>query len=291
MSGGKRPSLTGGSPSDEDAGSDETHSVDSTAALQKGKTSDEELEELLRERDPDVVVTSDQEVLEEVEGPLYEQKLRVNDRLFMARLTEAGGRPEDMAGYLIDMIRAKDKQTVRSAPGEEPYPADYSRAERNAVCVGFKLLIAQKRAAIRVSEAIAENPKYTRYRSALSAYQTKLQDRIFEDCQHLTDILKDYCLDRQGNSAETEAFFCKLLADHARYMCEVRPKPGAVLNELKLQAKVYYERATRKCEPFHNCNPTKLSVGLHQALYVADCLKDLPRAIKVAELAMNKALG
>lgn len=72
MSGGKRPSLTGGSPSDEDEGSDGTGSVDSTAALQKGKTSDEELEELLRERDPDVVVTSDQEVLEEVEGPLYE---------------------------------------------------------------------------------------------------------------------------------------------------------------------------------------------------------------------------
>ena len=54
---------------------------------------------------------------------------------------------------------------------------------------------------------------------------------------------------------------------------------------------MYYERAARKCESFHNCNPTKLSVGLHQALYAADCLKDLPRAIKVAELTMNKALG
>ena len=94
----------------------------------------------------------------------------------MARLSEAGDQPEDVVEFLIDMIRAKDKQTVRSHAGELPHPADYTKAERNTVCVGFKNFIAQKRATIRICEAIAENPKYTRYRLVLDAYQTKLQN-------------------------------------------------------------------------------------------------------------------
>ena len=39
----------------------------------------------------------DEEVLLEISGELYEQKLRVDDRLFLARLAEQGQREEDMA--------------------------------------------------------------------------------------------------------------------------------------------------------------------------------------------------
>ena len=52
--------------------------------------------------------TGDQEVMLEIDGELYEQKLRVDDRLFMSRLAQAGQRPEDMAEFLVEMIRAKD---------------------------------------------------------------------------------------------------------------------------------------------------------------------------------------
>ena len=53
----------------------------------------------------------DEEVLLEISGELYEQKLRVDDRLFLARLAEQGSREEDMAEFIIDMIRAKDNHT------------------------------------------------------------------------------------------------------------------------------------------------------------------------------------
>ena len=148
------------------------------------------------------------------------------------------------------MIKEKDKQQVRTytSEGEEVVPADYTKTERNTICVGFKLLIAQRRAAIRVTEAVVENPKYTKYRKPLFAYQGKLKDSISKDCLHLTDIIKDYIIDRNGNSRETEAFFCKLLGDHIRYMCEVNTQPGPQLNKLKKEALMYYERAERKCE-------------------------------------------
>ena len=86
----------------------------------------------------EVVVTGDDEVLLEISGDLYEQKLLVDDRVFMARLAELGGRQEDMADFLIELIRAKDKHKVRQSLKDSPYPADYTKAERNTINVGFK---------------------------------------------------------------------------------------------------------------------------------------------------------
>ena len=75
-------------------------------------------------------------------------------------------------------------------------------------------------------------------------------------------------------------------------MCEVYNKPGPTkLHEMKKLALLYYERAARKTENFHNCNPTKLSVGLHLAIYTNECEKDTLKSISIAEMVMNKALA
>ncbi len=42
------------------------------------------------------------------EGPLYEAKIAVDDRVFMARIAEQGARMEDMAEFISDMARKKD---------------------------------------------------------------------------------------------------------------------------------------------------------------------------------------
>ena len=82
--------------------------------MEKARTSQESLDDLMKKKN-EVVVTGDDEVLLEISGDLYEQKLLVDDRLFMSRLSEMGGRPEDMAEFLIEMIRAKDKHLVRKS--------------------------------------------------------------------------------------------------------------------------------------------------------------------------------
>ena len=116
-----------------------------------------------------------------------------------------------------------------------------------------------------------------------------MQDDVFSTCQNFLDKIKDYCLDRNGNKMETEAFFCKQAGDIIRYMCEVNNKPGPGLKKLQDEALMYYERAGRKTENFHNCNATKLSLGLNFSVYIFEILKDTGRAIKTAELAMTKA--
>ena len=88
---------------------------------------------------------------------------------------------------------------------------------------------------------------------------------------------------------ETEAFFCKQAGDVLRYMCEVNNKPGPQLKNLKDEASMYYERAQRKAENFHNCNATKMSLGLNFAVFTAEIMQDQPKAVKMAEMTLNKA--
>ena len=190
-----------------------------------GKTSQDSLDDLLRKKNeaPD---TAEDDVLLEISGEYYEQKLRVDDRLFMSRLAEQGARYDEMGEFIIEMIRAKDKQMVRKSLKSEPYASDYTKAERNTITVALKMMIGNKRTAIRLCDTILENPKYAKFRQALHNYKKKMQDDVFYDCQNFLDKIKDYCLDRVGNKMETEAFFCKQAGDILRYMCEVNNKPG-----------------------------------------------------------------
>ena len=53
-------------------------------------------------------------------------------------------------------------------------PADYTKAERNLVHVGFKNIISAKRVIVRTLDAISENPKYTRYDRRVKEYRKKI---------------------------------------------------------------------------------------------------------------------
>lgn len=54
-------------------------------------------------------ILGDQRVVEQDDGPIFEQKVKVDDRFFMARIAESGMRNDDMMEYVIDMFRAKDE--------------------------------------------------------------------------------------------------------------------------------------------------------------------------------------
>ena len=60
---------------------------------------------------------------------------------------------------------------------------------------------------------------------------------------------------------------------------------------MKDESILYYERAGRKVENFHNCNATKLSLGLNFSVFTCEIMNDTGKAIKMAELTMTKAVA
>ena len=119
------------------------------------------------------VKEEEEEVLLEISGALYEQKLRVDDRIFMSRIADMGGQKEHMAEFIIELIKAKSKHTCRKSLKEDPYPADYTDNERKTITVALKNGIGAKRTVIRITDSILENPKYARFRESLNKYKKK----------------------------------------------------------------------------------------------------------------------
>ena len=81
--------------------------------------------------------------------------------IFLARVAEQAERFDDMVTFLEKVLDSKG--------------ASVSADERNLLSVAFKNLISSKRAACRTITAIEQNPKYTQYSPALTAYKTSIE--------------------------------------------------------------------------------------------------------------------
>ena len=108
-----------------------------------------------------------------------------------------------MIEFIVDLFRKKDLQKVKLEGEKDSMPADFNKAERNLVQVCMKTVLSKKRVTVRTLKAVSDNPKYTRYDRRVKLYMKKVQDEIIIDCTHFLDMLHSYCIDRDGNGAES----------------------------------------------------------------------------------------
>ena len=87
------------------------------------------------------------------------------EHIFMARVAEQAERFEDMVDFLKPVLDSKG--------------GSLSADERNLLSVAFKSLISSKRAAVRTINAIEQNPKYTKFADALTAYKHKIEQALY----------------------------------------------------------------------------------------------------------------
>jgi hypothetical protein len=55
--------------------------------------------------------------------------------------------------------------------------------------VAFKNLVSQKRVAWRTVKAIEANDKYEKYMDSIKAYKSKLENKLFRDCEMIIDLI------------------------------------------------------------------------------------------------------
>merc|ERR1719464_627762 len=125
--------------------------------------------------------------------------------IFLARVAEQAERFEDMVEYLGAVLDNKG--------------GDVTADERNLISVAFKNLISSKRAACRTIAAIEQNPKYSKFGDALTAYKTKIESQLTTDCEKVIEIINTKVLTKEC-ADEAKAFFVKMVGDYYRYMAE-----------------------------------------------------------------------
>ena len=80
----------------------------------------------------------------------------VEDRTFMARVSEEAEMYDDMVIYIKELLNAKSD--------------DFSVEERNLISVAFKNWIELERKSIKLVSDLSENPKLSKYKDNIKAY-------------------------------------------------------------------------------------------------------------------------
>lgn len=129
----------------------------------------------------------------------------MEEKIFMARVAEQAERFEDMVDFLRPILKDKG--------------GDFTVEERNLLSVGFKNLIGGKRTAIRTISAIEQNPKYSKFATALADYKKRIEEELYKDCQNIINMIKNDAMKTQTDP-ESRSFFLKMVGDYYRYMAE-----------------------------------------------------------------------
>merc|ERR1712038_864728 len=201
----------------------------------------------------------------------YLKMTNVEEKIFLARVAEQAERFEDMVDFLEEVLVVKG--------------GSVNPDERNLLSVAFKNLISSKRAACRTISAIEQNPKYTKFNSALLDYKTKIETQLMADCQKVIDMINSRVLGGDC-SDEAKAFFVKMVGDYYRYIAE--NAKDAKLEEVKQKALKAYDEANEISLP--PCNPIKLGLALNFSVFHYEVMKNHAAACKLADEALQQAL-
>ena len=163
--------------------------------------------------------------------------------------------------------------------------ADVSSDERNLLSVAFKNLISSKRAACRTIAAIEQNPKYSKFSSALASYKSEIEEKLTADCQKVVDMINSKVLSKKCEG-ESKAFFVKMVGDYYRYISE--NAKGAQLQAVKENALKAYNEANQITLP--PCNPIKLGLALNFSVFHYEVMKNHKAACELADRALQEAL-
>ena len=191
----------------------------------------------------------------------------VEENIFLARVAEQAERFEDMVDFLAKVLDTKG--------------ADVSSDERNLLSVAFKNLISSKRAACRTIAAIEQNPKYSKYADALTAYKQSIENKLNEDCKTVIRVINEKVLAKDC-SGESKAFFVKMVGDYYRYIAE--NAKGSLMEEVKQNALKAYNEANQITLP--PCNPIKLGLALNFSVFHYEVMKNHKAACELADQAL-----
>ena len=103
---------------------------------------------------------------------MFSIDVKMEEKIFLARVAEQAERFNDMVTFLNQAIDAKADE-------------DFTIDERNLLSVGFKNLIGSQRGAIRTIGAIEQNPKYQKFGDALGSYKKKIEGELYDKCMSI----------------------------------------------------------------------------------------------------------
>ena len=203
--------------------------------------------------------------------------IKYEKNFYLATLAEQCGRYREMAFFLENMIKQKDKDK------------DLTADERDLLSTAYKKSVFEIKHALRtimayeVKEIKKENSIYLPY---ITQYKQLVADELTELCQGVLKIVENQLLNK-AEDEEAKLFYIKMKGDFNRYMAEFTD--GDIKKKVLDEALKAYEEATEIAKNLSYLNPIVLGLANNFSLFYYEEINDNKKAIEIAKNAVEKA--
>lgn len=160
--------------------------------------------------------------------------------------------------------------------------------EREIFSAAFKNALSSRRNAVRVAVGFEENYPAP-YSSLAAGYRSKVSAELAEVCNGCIQMISAYLL-KEGQDAEANVFYLKMLGDYYRYMAEFSEE-SEKRESLKAQASQNYYNGFLRAQELPTTHPTRLGLALNYSVFLHEVAKDTAQAINTAQSALASAIN
>ncbi|CAL9038953.1 unnamed protein product, partial [Musa banksii] len=218
----------------------------------------------------------EEEAIDSTRPPMASQGDR-ESFVFIARLAEQAERYDDMVDAMKKVAKLDVELTVE---------------ERNLLSVGYKNVIAARRASWRILSSI-EQKEETRgneqHVKNIKEYRHKVEVELSGVCSDIMTLIDEHLIP-SSSAGESSVFYYKMKGDYYRYLAEFmtgNERKEAADNSLKA-----YEAATSTAEadlsPTH---PIRLGLALNFSVFYYEIMNSPERACHLAKQAFDEAIS
>lgn len=194
--------------------------------------------------------------------------------VYLAMLAEQCSRFEEMAEFLEDLLKSRDK--------------DLNSDERNLLSIAYKNSVSSRRTALRtimayeMKEKKKENSAFLPY---IQEYRKKIEDELTAMCQKVIATIDNFLLKR-ADDTEATVFYHKMKGDYNRYIAEYAQ--GELKQKVADGALEAYNAASNT-PGLSAINPISLGLALNFSVFHYEVMNDQETACRVAKETLDAA--
>ena len=195
--------------------------------------------------------------------------------VYLAMLAEQCNRFEEMAEFLEQMLKSRDK--------------DLNSDERNLLSIAYKNSVTSRRTALRTISAYEMKEKKKENSSFLSyiqEYRKKIEEELTKMCGNVISVIDNYLLKR-AEVGEAKVFYLKMKGDYNRYNAEY--SQGEQKQKVSEVAKEAYSQATEAAKELPAIHPITLGLALNNSVFYYEVMNNHEFACTIAKNTLDAA--
>lgn len=208
-----------------------------------------------------------------------EKNFSREDFLLLAKMAQQTERYQDMLDYIGKFIRSD---------------VELNPEERSIVSAAYKNVVGNKRAELRVLQAIEqkENRKANEnHVSYINNYREIIEKELKALCDEILSIIDKYLIPNTKSALDSKVFYLKMKGDYNRYLTEFVTEEQEYNEAVENATNAYREADELARSNLATTNPIRLGLQLNLSVFTYEILKKPEEAKQIATIAFEEAIA